>query len=114
MPSLSLLGHQAPVLPHHLHFLCLLSPAFPTCVVLGFKLSKARHVSWCPSLQSTYLTLDVFSVEPQLGTYIVVIPHQREGNLAKSGLPWRAEWTSEDSHQMAIGKKNETLDGAVL
>lgn len=87
MPSLLLLGRQTPMLSTHLESLLACAfCAFPllpflTCVVLGFKLALARHVSWCPSLQSMYLALDVFCVEPQLGTYIVVVADRGEGNL---------------------------------
>lgn len=72
--------------------------SFPTWVAWGFNLSGERHMPWCPNLQSTYLALDVFSVEPQLDTFIMVILHRGEGYLTKSGLSWRTGWPAGNSH----------------
>lgn len=71
MPFLLLLGPCLVWSPFWPVFSVLPSPAYSTGVVLGFNLSRASCVSWCPSLQGLYLALDVFLVEPQLGTHIV-------------------------------------------
>lgn len=42
----------SPGAPSGLRFLCLPSPAFPTCGALGFNLSRAKRVSRCPRVQS--------------------------------------------------------------
>lgn len=104
--------------PSGLHFLCLPSPAFPTHVALEFNLSGARYVSWCPSLQSVYLALNVFAAEPLLGTYIMAVPPQRWGKPDKIKLimkNWVFIWkfAACRAFQLGIGKRRRLQMGTV-